>query len=187
MEGADAALLGEPDRVTTRAFTRLVDRYHERVYDYLCWLARDATTAADLTEETFLRLWRRPPDPRRPSSQRAYVFRVALNALREHLRGKGVECAPLDEAAECVPDPDPQPLAQLTQGQMQHAVREAVLALPELQRAVVVLHNLEGLTLREAAEVLEVPIGTAKSRLASGFALLRRALREWKEEEHDLR
>ena len=181
MECTDAALVGEQQRLGTRAFNALVDRLHGRIYDYLCWLTRDGALAADLTEETFLKLWQRPPDPRRRSTHRAYAFKVALNLYREHLRRKGIEWAPLDDAAELLPDPGPQPFARLTQGQTQRAVREAALALPELQRAVVVLHNLEGLTLREVADALDVPIGTVKSRLASGFAMLRRALREWKE------
>jgi RNA polymerase sigma-70 factor (ECF subfamily) len=186
VEGTDAILSREQERSVARAFTRLVDRLHGRVYDYLCWLSRDAALAADLTDETFLRLWRRPPDPCRPLSHRAYVFKVALNLYREHLRRTGIEWAPLDETADELPDPSPQPFARLTQDEMQRAVRAAVLSLPELQRAVIVLHNLEGLTLREVAEALDMPVGTAKSRLSSGFAMLRRALREWKEDGNDL-
>jgi RNA polymerase sigma-70 factor (ECF subfamily) len=58
--------------------------------------------------------------------------------------------------------------------------------LPDAYRAVILLHNLEGFTLREVAEILEVPVGTAKSRLATGFATLRRLLHEWKEDSSEL-
>ena len=49
------------------------------------------------------------------------------------------------------------------------------------------LHSLEGLTLAEVGEALDVPVGTAKSRLSAAFAMLRRSLREWKEDEDGLR
>ena len=52
--------------------------------------------------------------------------------------------------------------------------------LPEIHRMVVLLHSIEGLTLRETAGVLEIPPGTAKSRLNAALKMLRRTLREWK-------
>ena len=185
MEGAELTTACGHARSDPRAFARLVDRFHVGVHDYLCWLTRDTSLAADLTEETFLSIWQHPPDPRRPASLRAWVFRIALNAYRQHVRRRGPQICPLDDA-EAVPDPSAEPLAALTRDEMRHAIRDAVLQLPEPYREVIALHNLEGLTLREASGVLDIPIGTVKSRLSTAFAMLRRSLREWKEDGDEL-
>ncbi len=187
MNGAEAREVSRAAPLRQRSFVRLVDRFHAAVYDYLCWLTRDTALAADLTEETFLALWKRPPDPRRPGSIRGWLLKVALNAYRQHLRREGAEVESLTEVQDCLPDAGTEPLATLTREEMRRAVQEAVGRLPLLHREVIALHSLQGLTLREAAEVLDIPVGTAKSRLAAGFALLRRALQEWKEEEDGLR
>jgi RNA polymerase sigma-70 factor, ECF subfamily len=167
--------------LSRRALTGVIDRSYRVVYDYLCWMTRDASLAADLTEETFLAIWRHPPELRRNRSLRPWVLKVALNAYRQHLRRRGVPSAELTEAAEDVPDPRPDPLKALTRAEAHQAIRQAVLDLPEPYREVVVLHSLEGLTLREASEALGVPLGTAKSRLATAFARLRCALLSWEE------
>ncbi len=163
-----------------KAFTRLVDSFHAKVYDYLCWLTRDEALAADLTEETFVRIWEHPPNLHGRGSLRAWVYKVALNVCREHARRNAAPSVPLTEAEESVSDADDEPLARLQREEIQQAVQEAVARLPDLYRPVIVLHSLQGLTLREVAEILDVPVGTAKSRLAAAFELLRRSLHEWK-------
>jgi len=165
-----------------KLYDRLVERYHARVYDYLCWLGRDEALAADLTAETFLRLWQHPPDPHRQASERAYVLRIALNQYRQHLRRPEVESVQGDDAVEGVVDAADSPPVALEREELRRGVRWAVERLPETCRAVVLLHSLQGLTLTEVAEALEIPVGTAKSRLAAAFAILRQSLGQWKEQ-----
>jgi len=162
-----------------KTFTRLVDRFYAKVYDYLCWLTRNETLAADLTQETFLCLWRHPPNLEAGGSLRAWMFKVALNVYRQQARRHAVETVPLSEAEEDVPDPESEPLVVLEREELCRAVQEAVARLPERYRAVILLHNLQGLTLTEVAQALEIPVGTVKSRLATAFARLRKSLREW--------
>jgi RNA polymerase sigma-70 factor (ECF subfamily) len=89
------------------------------------------------------------------------------------------------DGAELVADDDP--LEALSLRELTAAVRLAVEGLPPAHRAVVLLHNLEGMSLRDVAEILEVPVGTAKSRLSAAFVMLRRSLREWREDDHEVR
>ena len=77
---------------------------------------------------------------------------------------------------------DPTKSRSELEAELAEAVREAIGQLPGIHRAVILLHSIEGLTLREAAAALDIPIGTAKSRLNAAFAMLRRSLREWKGE-----
>ncbi len=187
MHSAEAVETSEKAVTDRRLYLKLVDRYHARIYDYLWWLCRDGSLAEDLTAETFLRLWQHPPDPSKRGSLKAYVFRSALNQYRQHLRSRGREPLPLNDAGLSTPDAADGPPIVLERDELRRGVREAVEKLPEIHRAVVLLHNLEGLTLAEVAEALDIPIGTAKSRLAAAFAMLRRSLREWKEDEDGVR
>jgi len=181
------ALSITPATTHRRLYDKLVDRYHARVYDYLCWLCRDEGLAADLTAETFLQVWRHPPDPGRQTPERAYVLRIALNQYRQHLRRPAVGTVHADEALEGLADAaDPPPVA-LEREELRRGVRWAVERLPEAYREVVLLHSLQGLSLTEAAEALEIPVGTAKSRLAAAFAILRQSLAAWKEQGDEVR
>jgi len=155
-------------------YAHLVGRHYASVYNYLRWLARDEVLAADLTDEAFVQLWRYLPRPRRGGSLRAFVFKIALNLYRRHLRHDGVELLPLEEAERAPADAWHEPPLVLERDELRRHVRLAVERLPDTCRAVIPLHNLEGFTLREVAEILEVPVGTAKSRLAAGFPTLRR-------------
>ena len=119
---------------------------------------------------------------RKRSAARAFLFKVAVNEYRQAMRKRGVEAASEEGFPDAQPDPAAEPLGAVQREELRRGVREAVAALPELHREVVVLHNLEGLKLREVAEVLDIPVGTVKSRLAAAFVMLRRSLRGWKEE-----
>jgi DNA-directed RNA polymerase specialized sigma24 family protein len=93
-EVAETSAKAMPDR---RLYLKLVDRYHARVYDYLCWLCRDESLAEDLTAETFLRLWQHPPDATKRGSLKAYVFKAALNQYRQHLRSRGADLVGIED------------------------------------------------------------------------------------------
>jgi RNA polymerase sigma-70 factor (ECF subfamily) len=173
--------------VERRLYTKLMEQHYASVYNYLCWMARDETLAADLTAETFARLWRYLPSPREGSSLRAYVFRAALNEYRRHRGRHGEAPAPIEEAEDLPADSADEPPVALDRRELRRCVRAAVERLPETHRAVILLHGLEGFTLREVAEVLGVPIGTAKSRLGAAFEVLRRSLHEWRGDSGDVR
>jgi RNA polymerase sigma-70 factor (ECF subfamily) len=170
-----------------RLYAKLVERHYASVYNYLCWLARDETLAADLTAETFARVWRYLPRPREGSSLRAYVFRAALNEYHRHRGREAAAPAPIEEAEQAAAAAADEPPFALERHELRRCVRAALERLPETQRAVVLLHSLEGFTLCEVAEALEVPLGTAKSRLGAAFTTLRRLLHDWKEHPGELR
>jgi len=165
-----------------RFYRQLVERHRASVYSSLRWLCGDDALAADLTAEAYVRVWERWGTIRQPSAARAFLFKVALNEYRRAMRRRGVEVASPGSLPDAQPDPAAEPLRSVEREALRQGVREAVAALPELHRAVVVLHKLEGLKLREVAAMLDIPVGTAKSRLAAAFVMLRRSLREWKEE-----
>jgi len=170
-----------------RLYQELVTQYRAKVYDYLCWLCGDESAAADLAAETYLKLWMSIDSLRDRRKARPFLFRIALNEYRQHARRLGREPVSIDDVDESALEALPEPVEALERAAVTRGVRLAVAQLPEIHRSVVVLHNLEGLTLREVGEVLGVPTGTAKSRLSSAFTMLRRSLRDMEEEEDGLR
>lgn len=163
-------------------FAGLVERYQRPLYNYLLRSLRDPALCEEVFQEVFLRAFRGLDgfDPEDPNANfRAWLYRIALHLSRdEHRRrevrtsqGASGELASSTAADRCS---DPEGAASLAQQRAR--VREAVTALPALAREVVLLHQYQGLSYPEIAEVLEVPLGTVKSRMHSALQSLRRAL-----------
>jgi RNA polymerase sigma-70 factor (ECF subfamily) len=161
-------------------FESLARQHYAGVYSYLRYVTRDAVLAEDLTQETFMQVWQHLPDLRRSGAARVWVYRVARNQYLQHRRRAGLETVPLESCddADGMPASEAGPQVALEREALRLAVRRAVEELPDLCREVVVLHNLEQLSLAQVAQVLEVPIGTVKSRRARAFTALRRLLQQ---------
>ncbi len=145
-----------------RAFRVIVDRYQATVLRLAYRITGDRDAAADVAQETFVRAWQHLPgfEPKRPGSLRAWLCRIAHNqALDVERRAETISLT------ERHPDPGPSPFESVETSQTGRLVQEAVLRLPDHCRGALVLREFEGLTYREIAEVLDVPIGTVMSRL----------------------
>ena len=161
-----------------RLFEDLARRFYAGVYNYLCWISRDTALAEDLTQETFMQVWQHLADMRDRKAARAWVYRIARNQFLQHRRRTGGDTVALEDCA-LADRADPQALSpqhNLEREELQAAVRLAVDRLTDAHREVIVLHNLEGLSLRQIAQVLDVPVGTVKSRRAKAFQALRDSL-----------
>ena len=161
-------------------FERLARRFYAGVYNYLCWICRDAALAEDLTQETFMQIWQHPPELRNERALKAWVYRVARNEYLQHRRRAGLDTVVLEDSTDAsrADGAAPNPQRQHERDAFRSAVRAAVGKLPDHYREVIVLHNLEGLSLAQIAEVLEIPEGTVKSRRAKAFSKLRHLLQE---------
>jgi len=161
-----------------RLFEDLARRFYAGVYNYLRWISRDAGLAEDLTQETFMQVWQHLADMRDRKAARAWVYRIARNQFLQHRRRTGGDTVAFEDCA-LADRADPQalnPQHNLEREELQAAVRLAVDRLTDAHREVIVLHNLEGLSLRQIAHVLDVPVGTVKSRRAKAFQALRGSL-----------
>jgi RNA polymerase sigma-70 factor (ECF subfamily) len=167
-----------------QAFAQLVRRWEAPIRRLCTRMTGDFHQAEDLAQETFTRLYTRRAAYPAATKFSTWLWRVALNICYDELRrrarrrtvsleGDRAE-APglLDElvAPETAPD---HALADQERGEL---VRQALLRLPETYRSVLVLRHYEGLKFREIAEVLEVPEGTVKSRMAEALTQLQRRL-----------
>ena len=158
-------------------FEDLAQCFHAGVCNYLRWISRDPALAEDLTQETFMRVWRSIDDLRHERAAKAWIFRTARNQFLQQRRRSHLETVPLDDCAEAdLASAAPTSELQLERAVLRDSVARALSALSEDQREVIVLHNLEDLSLAQVADVLGLPIGTVKSRRARAFASLRRLL-----------
>jgi RNA polymerase sigma-70 factor (ECF subfamily) len=160
----------------SRAFGILYDRHTGRVFGLLRRLTGNEAEAQDLTQETFLAAhgalsaWR--GEGKLATWLCGIAFRRYANACR---RRAGREVEPLDEALE-IAAPDADPLVRVTRQEARQQIERALAALPEICREVFVLVKVEGLSYREAADWLEIPVGTVQSRLWRAVRLLQAAL-----------
>ena len=162
------------------SFEALARRFYAGVFSYLCWISRDAGLAGDLTQEAFMQIWQHPPEVRGDRALKAWVYRIARNQYLQHRRRAGLDTVPLDDCPEFAHTDfaSANPQITLEREQLREAVQGALAKQPDGYREVIVLHNLEGFSLAQVAEVLEIPKGTVKSRRAKAFSLLRHLLQE---------
>ena len=161
-------------------FESLARRFYVGVYNYLRWITRDVSLAEDLTQETFMQIWQHPPETQGDGALKAWVYRIARNQYLQHRRRAGLQtvafedCAEAEMADRTIPDPQ----LSLERERQSQAVRRAVEKLPDHYREVIVLHNLEHLSVAQIAAILQIPKGTVKSRRAAALSRLRRLLHQ---------
>ena len=156
------------------AFRQLVERFERPVFSLVVRMVRDRATAEDLTQEAFVKAYRklRTYDPERKFS--SWLFKIAHNATIDHLRRRDLETVPLDPGggddetpslARVLPDEGRGPAVAAGRGQLAEALEAAVGRLRPEYREVVLLRFSEGLGYEEIAEVAELPLGTVKTYL----------------------
>jgi RNA polymerase sigma-70 factor (ECF subfamily) len=157
------------------AFTLVVDALLGPVYRFLLRLSASSSTAEDLTQETFLAVWRNVNSFEGRSQFRTWVFGIAYRQYLRFREKPKLETVQLDGASDEADGTDPAEL--LLESEHRQRVREAVLRLPAIYREVLCTVHLEGMTYKDAAAILGLPIGTVKSRMHVALTLLRETLR----------
>jgi RNA polymerase sigma-70 factor (ECF subfamily) len=179
----EAELVVELQAGSETAFDWLVTHYHAPVYNLILGMLGDVADAADGTQEVFLKAFRGIRGFRSGSSLKTWLYRIAIREALNHRRwfkrhlqkNVSIDAEPEEGHAHIdVEDLGASPFEQLATREIQSAVQQALQQVPEVFRSAVILRDLEGLSYEEVAEVLEVSVGTVKSRILRG----RRAVRE---------
>ncbi len=184
MVPSDAELLRLIVTGDEQAFTALYRRHQGFVYRFALLMSGRASIAEEVTQEVFLALLRKAHryDPDR-GSLTAYLYGTARNQVLLLLERERPYIQLVDETDEGDAVPLAQliagddPLSNCTRNEAIKLVRQAVLALPERYREVIVLCDFQELSCAEAARALDCPVGTVNSRLHRGHALLLKKLR----------
>lgn len=171
----DQGLLRRLRAGDTEAYIEVAGRLHREIWAYLYRLTRDYDLAEDLAQEVAIKFWQAAPEFREISSLKAWIYKVAYNLFVTHYRSKRVECAQLDENIPAT-SPAGNPEKLLDQHLLQEEIETALSRLPEDQRRAVILTKIQGLKLREAAEVMEMPLGTVQWLVHQGLRELRKIL-----------
>jgi RNA polymerase sigma-70 factor (ECF subfamily) len=181
----ESELVTELQAGSDAAFDWLVTYYHAGVYNLVYGILSDSADAADVTQEVFLRAFRGIRGFRQGSSLKTWLYRISVRQALNHRRWcwrhhrQQVSIDAEEEGrnpALDLKDSEASPLEQCETHEMQATVRRALAQIPDAFRSAVILRDLEGLSYEEVAEVLEVSVGTVKSRILRGRRLLKEIL-----------
>lgn len=174
----DGALMARVKQGDEQAFADLVDRYKDRLVNYLTRMTRSRERAEDLAQEAFVRVYRSAGRYRERGQFQAFLFRIATNQLRTEerraSRWRGLLPSLAAEQRHRPQAPSPQSAALCAEAV--DAVTVAIGRLPLHYRAPVVLREIEGWPYARIAEALGCPEGTVKSRVHRGKDILREDL-----------
>jgi len=159
----DEALQGHP-----AAFGSLVRKYQDRLYNTVVHLGENPTDAQDVVQEAFIQAFLRLGQFRRSSRFFTWLYRIAFNMViynrRRSRPSLSIEEGRQTSGREPV-DPQPGPATRCDQAERCRVVRAAIAGLNEPHRAVVVLRAIDGCAYQTIAGILNIPIGTVRSRL----------------------
>jgi RNA polymerase sigma-70 factor (ECF subfamily) len=172
-----------------KAFEEIYQLYHRRIYNAVYGMLSDPDDAQDVTQDVFIRLHDALPTLRADEAFSTYLYRIALNLCRDRARRKkrvrfqSMDTPRTDSEGDVEPMEFPDmaklPEEKLTNDELQNRVREAVQTLSVDHKAVIVMHHFQGMEVNDIANILKVPTGTVKSRLARGRDQLHRKLRTY--------
>lgn len=176
-EVSEAELVIRAQSGDRNAFSELVSIHAQDVLNVIFRMCGNAQVAEDAAQETFIRAWSHLGSFRvdREASLRNWLFRIALNTATDMLR-KEKRILPGDVDDFHLTDPQPGPEGIYLQEERTALVQAAIQSLPHASRAVLVLKEYEGLSYREIANALDIPIGTVMSRLNYARRVLKEKL-----------
>ena len=165
------------------AFEPLVEKYRQRVWRLAFQVLRDREEAWDCAQDTFVRAFQSLASFRGQSAFYTWLFRIAMNGATDRLRARSAQArafgnqpVPAEEWERTAPDPGARPDQAALGAERRLRIRQALDTLPPNARTIIMLSDVEGLSYREIASVLNCPIGTVMSRLHNARKRLRSAL-----------
>jgi RNA polymerase sigma-70 factor (ECF subfamily) len=147
------------------AFDEIVSRYTVRLFRFAFRLLGDRSEAEDAVQETFVRVYKAIPAYRPDGYFSSWIYRIALNECRRRRRSYRVSL-PLEAAPQVAPGPDPQQSAMTAERNRQ--LRQAVEALPEHYRIVMMLFYFDEMSVEEISRTIDVSVSAVKVRLHRG-------------------
>lgn len=193
----ESAWIAQLKAGSEEAFAWLIATYHQPIYSLIARTVPAGSDAADVTQEVFVKIYRGISGFHGQASLRTWIYRIALHeALNQrrwwsrHRRQEvtiEAETGDLNEGQplcikDTLVDEHESPFEMAVQSEMRERVEASLREIPEQFRAVVVLRDLEGFAYEEIAEILNVNLGTVKSRLMRGRAHLKAHLAQYVKE-----
>ena len=188
----EAAIVAELKAGSEEAYAWLIGEFQQPVYGLVYRIVNDPADAADTTQDIFLKVFRGMKQFHGESSLKTWIYRIALHEaanrrrwwFRHKARETSIEPAESDagNAGEngamqlALTDHSDSPFDNVAHLEVQRRVEEELQKVPEPYRTTLILRDLEDMSYEEIAEVLEISLGTVKSRLTRGREALRQRL-----------
>jgi len=149
-------------------FRMLVDKYQALLFSYLAGQIRDRSQAEEAAQESFVRAFLSLQKPRKPESFCSWLLGIAGRVAKEQFRDLSRRQKDLRVTEAVMPDH--------ADTREEYSLDEAVAVLPETYRQIILMRYYEGLSCREVAERLEMPLGSVTKTLSRAYAMLRQEL-----------
>ncbi len=169
-----------------KAYEELIARFQQPVYNLVWRLLSDPGDAGDVVQEVFLKVFRGVSGFRGGSSLKTWVYRIAVNEAHNHRRWfhrrRGQEVGLDDERGDgqtyeqLLADQSRSPFELAVDHETRERIEEALQQVRPAYRAALILRDVEGLSYEEVADILDISLGTVKSRIVRGREALRALL-----------
>ena len=180
----DAALMAAIQSGELEAFNALVGRHQRSLINFFYHLCWDRQAAEDGAQEVFLRVYSHRDTYEPHAKFTTFLFRIARNLWIDKMRTAAVHGKPLSLESpggggegrtlqERVASRAPNPVEILAREERQAALRRAIDQLPDEQKSVVILSEIQGLKYQDISAILDVPVGTVKSRMHTAMDKLK--------------
>lgn len=175
----DRTLIGRCRQGNELAWETLVTRYQARVCSVAFTYTGSEEEALDVAQEVFVRVWQRLETCREPDRFAGWLLQIARNACLDHLRRRRARPPAQDLAADeltFLADAGARPDEDLEQSDRRHVIELALQRLSVINREAILLKDIQGLPLEEMAAMLDLPLGTVKSRCSRARVELARVV-----------
>lgn len=165
------------------AFNEIVERYKNPLYNFVCQLLGDPMYSEDIVQETFVRVYRNKHRYHRIAKFSTWIYTIASNLAKTELRRRKVKqffsisSKGTEEKDYDLPDHSSSVERDVDLAMKQEAVLKEIDRLPAPFKEAVILRDIQDLAYEEISEILDVPLGTVKSRVNRGRARLQKILK----------
>lgn len=176
----DPSLAEQLQHGDKEVFRILADRWHPKIHRFAYGIFGNTADAAEISQKTLIKVYQNIQSLEKPAGFSSWIYRIAHNLCLDEMKRAGrrkTEPLGLFESDQQVDGFTP--AHELESKELHEMIRNALAELPDQQRVVVVMKEMEGLKFREIAEILDIPENTAKTRMYTGLKSLGSIMKRW--------
>ena len=168
----------------TEIFETIVSRYKNPLFNFVFRFLGDRDATSDVVQETFIKVYRNKDSYKTFAKFSTWIYTIAGNLAKTELQRRkrknqiSINSWGEDEETMDLPDGGPLPDRLVDSGIKNKMIQEALLKLPEVYREMIILRDIQEMSYEEIAEMMDISIGTVKSRINRGRAQLQDLLRD---------
>ena len=182
----DSSLIQEALAGNDQAYKRLMQKYHDAIFNFIFKMVRERQQVEDLTQEAFIKAFSSLKNFNDEFAFSTWLYKIATNNSIDFIRKRKLQMYSIDKPIESkdsdytfeLPDETYEADKELISGQKTRLLNEAIAKLPEKYKKVIRLRHVEEKSYEEIAAILKLPIGTVKAHIFRAREVLYRSLRD---------